>query len=66
MSRVQLKPVTGPTHQLRVHPMSLGYPILGNVLYAPPESPHAPVRGVDRLHPPAPGDPHEFESPVPF
>ncbi|NMG74495.1 RluA family pseudouridine synthase [Aromatoleum diolicum] len=38
VSRVELEPVTGRTHQLRVHLMSLGHPILGDVLYAPPES----------------------------
>ncbi|SIR13196.1 tRNA pseudouridine32 synthase / 23S rRNA pseudouridine746 synthase [Aromatoleum tolulyticum] len=38
VSRVELEPVTGRTHQLRVHLMSLGHPILGDVLYAPPQS----------------------------
>lgn len=34
-SRVQLEPVSGRTHQLRVHMLSLGHPILGDRLYAP-------------------------------
>lgn len=34
-SRVQLEPVSGRTHQLRVHMLSLGHPILGDQLYAP-------------------------------
>ncbi|MCK9986506.1 MAG: tRNA pseudouridine32 synthase / 23S rRNA pseudouridine746 synthase [Azoarcus sp.] len=38
VSRVELEPVTGRTHQLRVHLMALGHPILGDVLYAPPRS----------------------------
>lgn len=35
-SRVELEPVTGRSHQLRVHLQQLGHPILGDDLYAPP------------------------------
>ena len=35
-SRLELEPLTGRTHQLRVHLQALGYPILGDMLYAPP------------------------------
>ncbi len=35
-SRVELQPVTGRSHQLRVHLLFLGHPILGDALYAPP------------------------------
>jgi tRNA pseudouridine32 synthase / 23S rRNA pseudouridine746 synthase len=38
MSRVELRPVTGRTHQLRVHLMSIGHPIAGDPLYAAPDS----------------------------
>ena len=31
--RVELEPVTGRTHQLRVHMAAIGHPILGDVLY---------------------------------
>ena len=34
-TRVLLEPVSGRTHQLRVHMLSLGHPILGDGLYAP-------------------------------
>lgn len=34
-SRMQLEPVSGRTHQLRVHMLSIGHPILGDRLYAP-------------------------------
>ena len=33
-TRVRLSPVTGRSHQLRVHMLSLGHPILGDPLYA--------------------------------
>jgi len=34
-SRVELEPITGRTHQLRVHMLALGHPIVGDALYAP-------------------------------
>jgi tRNA pseudouridine32 synthase / 23S rRNA pseudouridine746 synthase len=34
-TRVLLEPTTGRSHQLRVHLLSLGHPILGDALYAP-------------------------------
>jgi len=34
-TRVLLKPVTGRSHQLRLHLKSIGHPILGDDLYAP-------------------------------
>ncbi|MFT5888975.1 MAG: tRNA pseudouridine32 synthase/23S rRNA pseudouridine746 synthase [Zhongshania sp.] len=37
-SRVLLKPVTGRSHQLRVHTASIGHPILGCEFYAHPEA----------------------------
>ena len=33
-TRMELTPVTGRSHQLRVHMLSLGHPILGDRLYA--------------------------------
>lgn len=33
-TRIELKPITGRTHQLRVHMQALGHPILGDDLYA--------------------------------
>lgn len=35
---VELIPVTGRSHQLRVHMLSLGHPILGDRLYAHPQA----------------------------
>ena len=36
-SRLALFPLTGRSHQLRVHLSAIGHPILGDDLYAPPE-----------------------------
>ena len=44
-TRVELEPVTGRAHQLRVHLRAIGHPILGDALYAPPEV----LAGADRL-----------------
>lgn len=38
VSRLELEPHTGRTHQLRVHLMSIGHAIVGDPLYATPES----------------------------
>ncbi|KGJ92318.1 pseudouridine synthase [Colwellia psychrerythraea] len=35
---LELTPVTGRSHQLRVHMLALGHPILGDRLYAPKEA----------------------------
>jgi len=44
-TRLELRPETGRSHQLRLHLLEIGHPILGDDLYAPPE-----VRGMaDRL-----------------
>ena len=35
-TRLRLTPVTGRSHQLRVHLAAIGHPVLGDALYAPP------------------------------
>ena len=37
-ARIQLKPITGRSHQLRVHMLALGHPILGDNFYAHDEA----------------------------
>lgn len=37
-ARVSLKPITGRSHQLRVHMLALGHPILGDNFYAHPDA----------------------------
>ncbi|MBS0357075.1 MAG: RluA family pseudouridine synthase [Proteobacteria bacterium] len=71
VTRVELKPVTGRTHQLRVHLQSLGHPILGDPLYAPPDSAerhrrlHLHAAAITLIHPQR-RVPLGFESVVPF
>jgi hypothetical protein len=36
-TRLLLQPLTGRSHQLRVHLQAIGHPIVGDALYAPPE-----------------------------
>jgi tRNA pseudouridine32 synthase/23S rRNA pseudouridine746 synthase len=36
-TRLELTPITGRSHQLRVHLAAIGHPILGDDIYAPPE-----------------------------
>ena len=70
-TRVALEPLTGRSHQLRVHLQAIGHPIVGDALYAPPEvQARAPrlllhASGLAFAHP-ATGDALAFESSVPF
>lgn len=41
-TRVELQPLTGRSHQLRVHLAAVGHAIVGDALYAPPEVAAAP------------------------
>lgn len=55
-SRVELEPITGRTHQLRVHMQSLGHPIVGDSLYGGNDTGQEPrlllhARTLDFLHP---------------
>ena len=70
-SRVELEPVTGRTHQLRVHMQALGHPMLGDTLYATPEalalSDRLQLHARTLLIPhPVSGVQMEFHAPVPF
>jgi len=70
-TRLVLKPVTGRTHQLRVHMQAMGYPIVGDDFYAHEDA----FNAADRLllhaehlgfsHPSS-GEFLEFNDPCPF
>lgn len=70
-TRVELQPVTGRTHQLRVHLAAIGHPILGDGLYAPAAAQaraprlllHARHMAFDH---PRTGQPLAFFAPAPF
>ena len=70
-TRLALTPLTGRSHQLRVHLQALGHPILGDELYALPEAQARAPRlllHACRLGLPHPGNgaPFVIESPPPF
>jgi tRNA pseudouridine32 synthase/23S rRNA pseudouridine746 synthase len=70
-TRVELEPITGRSHQLRVHLRELGHPILGDALYAPPEVRVLATRLLLhawslRFAHPLTGQGLVFESPAPF
>jgi len=70
-TRIELEPVTGRSHQLRVHLRELGHPILGDALYAPPDVQALSGRlllhawSLSFLHPLS-GEALAFEHPAPF
>ncbi|MCB1955656.1 MAG: RluA family pseudouridine synthase [Rhodocyclaceae bacterium] len=71
LTRLELKPLTGRTHQLRVHLLAIGHPIIGDPLYGTPESVarhgrlHLHAAAINLFHPRS-RQPVAFESPVPF
>jgi tRNA pseudouridine32 synthase/23S rRNA pseudouridine746 synthase len=66
-TRVELEPVTGRSHQLRLHMASLGHPIVGDVLYgaAPAARVHLHACRLAFVHP-LTGEAMAFASPCPF
>jgi tRNA pseudouridine32 synthase/23S rRNA pseudouridine746 synthase len=69
-SRVLLEPLTGRTHQLRVHLQALGHAIVGDALYAPDGGASADrlllhACGLQLAHPVS-QEPLDFSDPAPF
>ncbi|MDO8926876.1 MAG: RluA family pseudouridine synthase [Sideroxyarcus sp.] len=67
-SRVELEPVTGRTHQLRVHLAAICHPILGDALYGDAASaPRLLLHACSlSFNHPVSGEPLNFASPAPF
>lgn len=70
-THVELQPLTGRTHQLRVHLLAIGHPIAGDTLYAPPAvqalAPRLALHASAIVVPhPARGGRVAFSSPAPF
>ncbi|MNM15560.1 Ribosomal large subunit pseudouridine synthase A [compost metagenome] len=70
VTRVKLTPITGRSHQLRVHMQYLGHPIVGDTLYATPEQQLVPrlclhAKQLSFNHP-VTAETLTFDCPVPF
>lgn len=73
-TRLEFRPETGRTHQLRVHAVTprdeggLGAPIVGDTLYGDPDSANRMLLHATRLSffDPSLGQPMRFRSPTPF
>lgn len=67
-SRLELEPITGRTHQLRVHLAAIGHPILGDALYGDASSAARLLLHACSLsfNHPVNGEPLNFSSPAPF
>ena len=68
-TRVSLEPVTGRSHQLRVHLLALGHPIVGDELYAPLAhgAPRMLLHAAELSLPhPVGGELLRWQAPVPF
>jgi tRNA pseudouridine32 synthase/23S rRNA pseudouridine746 synthase len=70
-TRLELEPVTGRAHQLRVHLQAIGHPIVGDALYAPAEVRAGAARlllhaAALRFAHPVGSETLEIESAVPF
>ena len=70
-TRVKLTPITGRSHQLRLHMLALGHPILGDKFYAHPQakalSPRLCLHAESlQIQHPITGETMEFTTPVGF
>lgn len=66
-TRLALEPVTGRSHQLRVHLMSIGHPIVGDDFYSAAPAARVCLHALSlSFHHPENGMPLRFESPLPF
>lgn len=68
---VELAPITGRSHQLRVHMLEMGHPIVGDRFYATGQALHASDRlelhaHILKLRHPTGGTHMCFEAPLPF
>ena len=70
-TRVKLTPITGRSHQLRLHMLALGHPILGDKFYAHPQakalSPRLCLHAESlQIQHPITGETMEFTAPIGF
>ena len=71
---LEARPLTGRTHQIRVHLAQLGHPILGDIVYGPEKCPEPVLRAVPRqmlhasfigIESPDDGERLELTAPIP-
>jgi tRNA pseudouridine32 synthase/23S rRNA pseudouridine746 synthase len=66
-SRLELEPVTGRTHQLRIHMADIGHPVLGDALYGAEKAGRMMLHACSlRFHHPATGMLLDFQCEAPF
>ena len=67
LQMIQAEPLTGRTHQIRVHAAESGFPILGDTLYGGTASSRVYLHAgeIEFTHP-ATGQPVKFSAPVDF
>ena len=70
-TRIKLTPITGRSHQLRLHMLALGHPILGDKFYAHPQakalSPRLCLHAESlQIQHPITGETMEFTAPIGF
>jgi 23S rRNA (cytosine1962-C5)-methyltransferase len=64
---LEAEPLTGRTHQIRVHAAEQGFPVLGDVLYGGTPAPRVYLHAAElTLSHPASGKPQTFQAPVDF
>ncbi|MCX8156401.1 MAG: pseudouridine synthase [Verrucomicrobiae bacterium] len=66
-SEIEARPLTGRTHQIRVHAAASGCPIVGDVLYGGPPAHRVELHAAEMaLHHPATGLPLRWQAPPDF
>ena len=67
VTMVEAEPLTGRTHQIRVHAADLGFPVLGDILYGGTPAPRVCLQAAElALRHPATGEAMTFRAPFDF
>jgi 23S rRNA (cytosine1962-C5)-methyltransferase len=67
LTQVEARPLTGKTHQIRVHAQQSGFPILGDTLYGGTQAPRLCLHALEiTIRHPATGEERTFRAPCDF